>query len=99
MNPRIVGQLRGDLVVSAPGTSASPDADRISQMNIITPGWMAAYGTGIRAGRDFDERDTLPSPRVMLVNAVVLAAVGALAAWLPAWRASRIDPAEVLRLS
>ena len=29
--------------------------------------------------------------------AAVLAAVGALAGWLPAYRASRIDPAEVLR--
>jgi putative ABC transport system permease protein len=68
MNPPIVGQLRGDLVVSMPGTTAPPDAERISQMNTITPGWMAAYGTGIRAGRDFDERDSLAAPRVMLVN-------------------------------
>jgi len=29
--------------------------------------------------------------------AVVLGAIGALAGWLPAFRASRIDPAEVLR--
>jgi hypothetical protein len=29
---------------------------------------MAAYGTGIRAGRDFDERDTSAAPGVMLVN-------------------------------
>jgi ABC-type lipoprotein release transport system permease subunit len=31
------------------------------------------------------------------VAAIVLAAVGAVAGWLPAHRASRIDPAEVLR--
>jgi ABC-type antimicrobial peptide transport system permease subunit len=30
-------------------------------------------------------------------SAAVLAAVGALAGWMPAHRASRIDPAEVLR--
>jgi putative ABC transport system permease protein len=68
MNPPIVGSLRGDVVVSAPGTSAPPDAQRISQMNTITPGWMAAYGTSIRAGRDFDRRDTPAAPPVMLVN-------------------------------
>jgi predicted permease len=68
MNPPLVGSLRGDLVVSAPGTLAPPGAERISQMNTITPGWIAAYGTGIRAGRDVDERDTLAAPRVMLVN-------------------------------
>jgi predicted permease len=68
MNPPIVGELRGDFVVSVPGTSAPPDAERISQADTITPGWMAAYGTSIREGRDFDERDTLAAPRVMLVN-------------------------------
>jgi predicted permease len=31
------------------------------------------------------------------IAAIVLASTGALAAWLPAWRASRIDPASVLR--
>jgi ABC-type lipoprotein release transport system permease subunit len=30
-------------------------------------------------------------------TALTLAAVGALAGWIPARRASRIDPAEVLR--
>ena len=68
MNPPIVGELRGDFVVSVPGTTAPPDAERISQADTITPGWIAAYGTRIRAGRDFDERDTLAAPRVMLVN-------------------------------
>jgi ABC-type lipoprotein release transport system permease subunit len=39
-----------------------------------------------------------PRDAVTLVGAVVvLTAVGAAAGWLPAYRASRIDPAEVLR--
>jgi putative ABC transport system permease protein len=41
-----------------------------------------------------------PRDPATLVGAVItLAAVGALAGWLPAYRASRIDPAEVLRES
>jgi ABC-type antimicrobial peptide transport system permease subunit len=36
-------------------------------------------------------------PATLISAAITLAAVGALAAWLPAWRASRIDPAAVLR--
>jgi putative ABC transport system permease protein len=68
MNPPIIAPLRGDVVVSAPGTPAPPEAERISQLSTITPGWMSAYGAGIRAGRDFDERDVLTAPRVMLVN-------------------------------
>jgi putative ABC transport system permease protein len=36
-------------------------------------------------------------PATLIAAAVVLGAVGAAAGWLPAYRASRIDPAEVLR--
>jgi putative ABC transport system permease protein len=68
MNPPIIGSLQGDLVVSRPGTSAPSNAERIPQLNLITPGWMAAYGTDIRFGRDFDGRDVLAAPGVMLVN-------------------------------
>jgi ABC-type antimicrobial peptide transport system permease subunit len=38
-------------------------------------------------------------PATLVGAAVTLAAVGVLAGWLPAYRASRIDPAEVLRES
>jgi putative ABC transport system permease protein len=36
-------------------------------------------------------------PATLIGAAVTLAAIGAMAGWLPAYRASRIDPAEVLR--
>jgi hypothetical protein len=36
-------------------------------------------------------------PATLVGAAVILAAVCAVAGWLPAWRASRTDPAEVLR--
>jgi ABC-type lipoprotein release transport system permease subunit len=36
-------------------------------------------------------------PATLAWAAVILAAVGASAGWLPAWRASRTDPAAVLR--
>jgi predicted permease len=68
LNPPIVGELLGDLVVSPPGTRPSPDAERISQLDTITPGYLAAYGTAIQAGRDLDERDSAAAPAVMLVN-------------------------------
>jgi predicted permease len=38
-------------------------------------------------------------PATLVGAAVTLAVVGGVAGWLPAWRASRIDPAEVLRES
>ena len=38
-------------------------------------------------------------PATLAGAMIALAAVGALAGWLPAYRASRIDPAEVLRES
>ena len=38
-------------------------------------------------------------PRTLIGSAVILGLVGALAGWLPAHRASRIDPAAVLRES
>jgi ABC-type antimicrobial peptide transport system permease subunit len=44
--------------------------------------------------------DLQPRDMVTLVSAAVtLTAVGALAGWIPAYRASRIDPAQVLRNS
>jgi len=36
-------------------------------------------------------------PLTVLGAVATLAAVGCAAGWLPAWRASRLDPADVLR--
>ena len=69
LNPPVVGELGGaDLVVSAPGTPPPPDAPRISRVDVITPGWFAAYSIPIDAGRDFDNRDAADAPLVMIVN-------------------------------
>jgi putative ABC transport system permease protein len=53
--------------------------------------WAATFVATLLYG--LDPRD----PATIAGSAIVLAAVGALAGWLPAHRASRIDPAEVLR--
>jgi ABC-type antimicrobial peptide transport system permease subunit len=53
--------------------------------------WLARFVAPLLYG--LQPRD----PVTLLAAALTLAAVGALAAWLPARRASRIDPAVVLR--
>jgi len=68
INPPLVGRLNGDLVISRPGEAAAADAEAISQANFITPGWLAAYGTVVREGRDIDDRDTMATAQVILVN-------------------------------
>jgi predicted permease len=53
--------------------------------------WAAALVAPLLYG--LEARD----PATLVLAAVVLAAIGALAGWVPAYGASRIDPAEVLR--
>ena len=36
--------------------------------NYVTPGFFATYGTPIKAGRDFDDRDSKNAPAVIIVN-------------------------------
>ena len=55
--------------------------------------WAAKFVSALLYG--LEPRD----PATLVGAAVVLAIVGAAAGWLPAYRASRIDPAEVLRES
>jgi putative ABC transport system permease protein len=53
--------------------------------------WVFPFASSLLYG--VEPRD----PATLAGSAAVLAAVGALAGWLPAFRASRIDPAQVLR--
>ena len=53
--------------------------------------WASKFAASLLYG--VEARD----PLTLVGAAAILAAVGALAGWLPAWRASRIDPAAVLR--
>jgi putative ABC transport system permease protein len=51
----------------ASNTPISRQPDRVLE-NVVTPGWFATYGTGIRAGRDLEYTDTAGGPPVALVN-------------------------------
>src|SRR4029077_5281900 len=53
--------------------------------------WAARFVAALLYG--LEPRD----PVTLIGSSIALAAVGALAGWLPAHRASRIDPAQVLR--
>ena len=69
---------------------------------LVASGVVAGAGVSVRASQfvstllyGIEPRD----PATLAGSAAVLAAVGALAGWLPAYRASRIDPAQVLGIS
>ncbi len=68
LNPPILGGPVGDIVITDPGVAPPADAELVSQSTTITSGMLAAFGTPIVRGRDFDARDTMTSPKVILVD-------------------------------
>ncbi|MPZ21793.1 MAG: FtsX-like permease family protein, partial [Luteitalea sp.] len=54
--------------VDVSGGLSMPLPERAVRVHDITPGWFATYGTRIRAGRDFDQRDAINAPPVAIVN-------------------------------
>jgi predicted permease len=68
ISPPLRGFLNGDFVVSPPGVVAAANAEHIERSDFVTPGMFAAYGVPMLAGRDVDDRDTLQSPKIMIVN-------------------------------
>jgi hypothetical protein len=61
--PVSVGLPRNVAISGEPEGSEHP-----ALVNGVTAGWFAAYGTPLRAGRDFDARDTTDAPSVVIVN-------------------------------
>ena len=50
------------------GREGSANDKLIADFNIITPGYLDVLGIPLRAGRDFDRRDTPESPKSALIN-------------------------------
>ncbi len=57
-----------DVYVEAENLPRLAPPQNVSYRNVITPDWFATYGTRFVAGRDFDDRDRLSSPPVVIVN-------------------------------
>lgn len=51
-----------------PGQPELPEPERRVWLNLVTSGWFDALGTTLLEGRDFDGRDRLDSPPVVIVN-------------------------------
>jgi predicted permease len=67
LTPPLISQVHDQVFVTVPGPP-HPDVERLSRSSYVTPGWLAAYGTSVRAGRDLDEHDTIATAPVIVVN-------------------------------
>ena len=54
--------------VELPDRPNVPVRERMSFYNSATPGWFAAFGTKLRSGRDFTDRDRPGGPAVAIAN-------------------------------
>jgi predicted permease len=63
-----VAHAGGSIWTPVDGGMRMGDSEHRIAFNFITPGWFAAYGTPLGAGRDFNVRDTAVSPPVVIVN-------------------------------
>src|SRR4029450_4168375 len=64
-----VGRAAGSMIPPFSQATKSPvfsQPGRVHQ-HVVSPGFFDVYGIDVRAGRDFDERDTAGSPRVVVV--------------------------------
>ncbi|MBI3404108.1 MAG: ABC transporter permease [Acidobacteria bacterium] len=49
-------------------TPPPPGQEHMVSARVVTPGYLRAIGMSLRQGRDFTERDTLESDRVVIIN-------------------------------
>jgi putative ABC transport system permease protein len=63
-----VAHAGGSIWTPIDGGMRMGDSQSRTAFNFVTPGWFAAYGTTLRAGRDFTARDIAGSPPVAIVN-------------------------------
>ena len=55
-------------VVEVSGGAPLAPGDQMTNVNVISPGWLATYGIRLIAGRDFTPTDRSDAPPVALVN-------------------------------
>jgi putative ABC transport system permease protein len=63
-----VAHAGGSIGTPVDGGMRMGDSEYRIAFNFVTPGWFAAYGTTLRAGRDFTVRDPAASAPVVIVN-------------------------------
>ena len=89
-NVQILAGTNRSRGVAVQGFNAGPDTDTGSRYNRVGPGYFAALGIPLSAGREFTDADTVNSAKVALVNQTFAKkfglgndAVGRLMGWAP----------------
>jgi predicted permease len=54
--------------IELPDVTSLPESERLSSVNLVSPGWFNTLGTPIVAGREFTDGDRTGAPPVVVVN-------------------------------
>ncbi len=63
-----IGNAGWNTLIVVPGKPNLTDRQRLSDVNLVTPGWFRTFGMRLVAGRDFDARDQAGFPDVTIVT-------------------------------